>query len=158
MIEQGPALPGFQLLRFAGLSACLIVGLALTAASGKPAAVQGLPSGPHGPHGPPEQPISQRAGAGLDDPGGIDPIDAERRLRALNEMRQKAIVSDTNKLLQLANELNAEISGANSESLTPGQLRKIATIEKLAHSVKDKMSTPIGGVPAYRVPAPPMMR
>jgi hypothetical protein len=155
MIEQRPALPGFQLIRSAGLSVCLVVSLALTPASVMPAAAQRMPSGPHGPF---QQPTGQRSGGGLDDLGDNEPVDAARRLRALNEMRQKSIVSDTNKLLQLANELNAEIGDANSEALTPGQLHKLATIEKLAHSVKDKMSTPIVGVPAYRLPPPPMMR
>jgi hypothetical protein len=37
-------------------------------------------------------------------------------------------------------------------------LRKFATIEKLARSVKEKMSTPVGGLPAYQQPPPPMMR
>jgi len=60
-------------------------------------------------------------------------------------------------LLKLANELNAEIS-ANPEALTPDQLRKLATIEKLAHSVKEKMSTPVAGNPMYQPPTPPMMR
>ena len=58
-------------------------------------------------------------------------IDAARRFRALNDMRQKEIVSDTNKLLKLANELDAEVRKANSDSLTPEQLHKFAMIEKL---------------------------
>lgn len=72
----------------------------------------------------------------------IDPIQQERWQRGLNIERQKEMVSDTNKLLKLARELNTEISSSNSDSLTPAQLRKVAEIEKLAHSVKEKMKGP----------------
>jgi len=54
----------------------------------------------------------------------------------------------------LANELGSEISRDNPTELTSAQLRKVAEIEKLAHSVKDKMSTSVRGMPSY-VQAPP---
>lgn len=76
--------------------------------------------------------------------------DMEERLRAINRERQKALVSDTNKLLKLANELDSEVKGANPESLSPIQLRKLAEIEKLAHSVKDKMSYSVRGPSIYQ--------
>jgi hypothetical protein len=65
------------------------------------------------------------------------------------------MVADADKLLKLASELKAEIDSGNSESLTPTQLKKLETIEKLAHSVKDKMSTSVRGVPAS---PPPLIR
>src|SRR5215831_19032061 len=40
-----------------------------------------------------------------------------RQMNALNAERQKALVSDTEKLLKLAQELNAEIETENPESL-----------------------------------------
>jgi hypothetical protein len=113
---------------------------------------------PSGAHGPFSQPIGQRVGGGLDDMREGDPAESERRLRALNILRQKALVSDTKKLLQLANELNAEIGGADSESLTADQLRKLAAIEKLAHSVKEKMSTSVGRIREAPASLPPFMR
>lgn len=85
-----------------------------------------------------------------------DPL-AEKRLRALNAARQKALVADTDRLLKLANELNAEIAAANAGSLGPIQLRKLAEIEKLARSVKEKMSTsvrPSSPSFLYTVPTP----
>lgn len=82
-----------------------------------------------------------------------DPIIAAHQARALNLARQKSLVSDTNKLLQLARELNTEIAAANAESLTPIQERKLAEIEKLAHNVKDKMSDASVGAP----PVPQIM-
>ena len=64
------------------------------------------------------------------------------------------MVADTNKLLKLAGELNAELAGEHPESLNPDQLRKVAEIEKLAHSVKDKMSMSVKGIPVFE-PLPP---
>jgi len=86
------------------------------------------------------------------DPSGAPSLENERLLRALNADRQKSLVSDTNKLLRLVNELNAEIARANTGSLTPSQVRRVAEIEKLAHNVKEKMSTSVRGTPAFRAP------
>jgi len=69
-----------------------------------------------------------------------DPAERARQLRMYNAARQKAMVSDTNKLLKLARELDDEVSRTNPDSLTVAELRKVAEIEKLARSVKQKMS------------------
>ncbi len=82
-----------------------------------------------------------------------DPVMMERRLRALNMERQKEMVSDTNKLLKLARELNAEAVGQKSETLTPDQLHKIAEIEKLARNVKERMASGVGQ-PQTVIPPP----
>ena len=50
--------------------------------------------------------------------------------------------------------MNAELAGEHPESLNPDQLRKVAEIEKLAHSVKDKMSMSVKGIPVFE-PLPP---
>lgn len=75
--------------------------------------------------------------------GGFDSVNAERRMKMLNDERRKNIVSYSDKLFKLATELNNEIAHSNSGSLTPEQLRKIAEIEKLAHNVRDKMTMTI---------------
>jgi hypothetical protein len=68
------------------------------------------------------------------------------------------MVADANKLLKLARELNDEISAANRGTLTPDQLRKIAEIEKLARSVKERMTIGVGQPellappPVYNIP------
>jgi hypothetical protein len=98
------------------------------------------------------QPIGQRAGDSLDGVGPGDPLEEEKRLVALNAQRQKSLVSDTNKLVRLANELGSEISRDNPSELTPAQLHKVAEIEKLARSVKDKMSTSVRGTPSFLPP------
>lgn len=82
-----------------------------------------------------------------------DPIMMERRVRALNIERQKEMVSDTNKLLKLARELNEEVADQKSDALTPDQLRKIAEIEKLARNVKERMTSAVGG-PQSVIPPP----
>jgi len=83
-----------------------------------------------------------------------DPFQDEKRLRALNSARQKSMVSDTEKLLRLATELNVEIAGGNGATLTVAQLRKVAEIEKLARSIKDKMSTSVRGFSVYPAATP----
>jgi PBP1b-binding outer membrane lipoprotein LpoB len=82
----------------------------------------------------------------------VDPGMASRQMRALNVMRQKSMVSDTDKLLKLAQELNQEIETGNSTALTPVQLRKIGDIEKLARNVKQKMSISYSGGPSFDEP------
>ena len=62
------------------------------------------------------------------------------------------MVSDTNKLLKLARELNDEVAAKNAAALTPDQLHKIAEIEKLAHSVKEKMADGVGQPTQSAVP------
>ncbi len=72
--------------------------------------------------------------------GGFESAEAERRLKELNHERQNEMISDTNKLLKLATELNDEVAATKVETLTYDQLHRIAQIEKLAHSVREKMT------------------
>jgi hypothetical protein len=102
------------------------------------------------------QPIGQSIGGNWNDTPESDPVDNEKLLRALNADRQKSMVSDTDKLLRLVDHLNAEIAHSQPDALTPGELREVAQIEKLAHNVKDKMSTSVRGTAPFR--PPPMSR
>ena len=117
-------------------------------------AAQNAPGSQHGGLNSLPQPVGLPVN-GADIPSG-NTMQNDRLLRALNADRQKSLVSDTNKLLRLANELNAEIAGSNPETLTPSQLHKMAEIEKLAHNVKDKMSTSVRGTPAFQPPFNPV--
>lgn len=83
-------------------------------------------------------------------------VDPERRMRQLVAAKHKSIVSNTDKLLKLITELNAEIGSTNPASLTPDQLRKVAAIEKLARSVKDEMRTPVEVPPDLIDPSKPL--
>lgn len=89
--------------------------------------------------------------------GGESLLMYEKRMKALNVERQRSMVNDANKLLKLTTELNEEVNGAHPQPLNSDQLRMVAEIEKLAKSVRDKMSTPVRGsspmfIPPYPVP------
>lgn len=96
--------------------------------------------------------------AQMDAEGANDPfvtVLTERRLRALNTQRQKLIVADTDKLLELAKELNDEIAKSKTGAYTPAQLHKIAEIEKLARNVKTRMANGVNQperMPMMRIP------
>lgn len=79
----------------------------------------------------------------LNDPYG--PVEGEKRLRMINAERQKSMISDADKLLKLATELNQEIARSNAGDLSAAQLHKVAEIEKLAHNVRDKMVMSVRG-------------
>ena len=74
-----------------------------------------------------------------------DSVAQQIQLRQLNVALHKSMVSDTDKLLKLVTDLNAELSSTNPDSLTPDQLKKVAAIEKLARNVKDAMKTSVQG-------------
>jgi hypothetical protein len=74
-----------------------------------------------------------------------DPVAQQRQLLQFNAALNKSMVSDTNKLLKLVTDLNAELSSTNPDALTPAQLKKVAAIEKLARNVKDAMKTSVQG-------------
>lgn len=89
------------------------------------------------------------------DTGNVD-MEA-KRVQALNAARQKSLVSDTNKLVKLTAELNAQINNTHPASLTESQLRMVAEIEKLAHNIREKMCTPVTGLPRIGLPGPSLI-
>lgn len=101
-------------------------------------------SGQYGQHYPDQNgPFSQ-------DPNSPE----QKRIRALNAERQKSLVSDTEKLLRLAKELNVQLAQNDSGTMTAEQLRKVEEIGKLAKSVKEKMSFTAGGFPSLTIQPP----
>jgi hypothetical protein len=74
------------------------------------------------------------------------------RMHLLNTARQKALVSDAEKLLALARELNAGIGGDGNALSASQRMRMAADIEKLAHSIKEKMSYTEGSPTAPKAP------
>lgn len=67
----------------------------------------------------------------------------QKRLQYLNAERQKSMVAETNRLVKLAADLNAQINSGERTQLTPDQVRQLAEIEKLAHRIRDRMSTSV---------------
>jgi nitric oxide reductase activation protein len=63
--------------------------------------------------------------------------DAQARVR--NVERQKQLVADAEKLLDLANELKTDVDKSTKDTLSLDVIRKADEIEKLAHTVKEKM-------------------
>jgi len=75
--------------------------------------------------------------------------DQEARDRVIRDMakkasveRQAALKADTEKLMKLATELKQYVDKSNENVLSLDVLRKAEEIEKLAHSVKEKMKGP----------------
>ncbi len=56
-----------------------------------------------------------------------------------NIMRQKEIIDDTNRLLELAKQLKAAVDKSNKDQLSLSVVDTANEIEKLAKSVKEKM-------------------
>ena len=71
-------------------------------------------------------------------PAHTPTFEEQQYLRYL-ESRLKSMVSDADKLLKLAEELNRDSKTSNPASSSPDDIRALAEIEKLAHSVKWKM-------------------
>jgi hypothetical protein len=82
----------------------------------------------------------------------LDPVTEAKRMRALNADRHKSVVSDTEKLVKLARQLDAEVASNATDGLTAEEVQKLAAIEKLAHNVKSKMAQSFGGGPEFRPP------
>jgi hypothetical protein len=64
---------------------------------------------------------------------------AEEMAKARNEDRQKRLVTDTDKLLALATDLKAQMDQSSVDALSIDGRKKVEEIEKLAHSVKERM-------------------
>ena len=131
-----------RLVLRAALGVALVLGIPVTGLSGYPQFPSTTGNGKLGQHYP------DSTGQFGDDSNSPD----KKRIRMLNAERQKALISDTEKLLKLAKELNDEVTGSDSTSLSDAQLRKVAEIGKLAHSVKEKMSYSVGGFPGPNTP------
>ena len=114
-------------MRFKSLLPVILVFL-LTA--GLPSASQSNPL-----QFPQVPPLQQKPGR-EDDPR----IKMERDMaKKANQARQADLKRDTEKLLKLATELKESVDKTNESTLSVDVVKKAEEIEKLAHSVKDKM-------------------
>lgn len=66
-------------------------------------------------------------------------IQEAQRVKSMANSRQKRIVDDTAKLLQLATELKAAVDKTTKDQLSLDVIRKAEEIEKLARDVKQRM-------------------
>jgi hypothetical protein len=72
-----------------------------------------------------------------DDP--MAPRREEQQAQLRNSDRQKRLVADTEKLLSLATDLKAQVDKSTKDTLSLDVIKKADEIEKLAHSVKERM-------------------
>jgi hypothetical protein len=92
----------------------------------------------------------------IHDPSLTTPPDANQQMEmrdqqtkkqsfeAANAERKKQIADDSAKLLKLATDLKAEVDNTSKDTLSLNVIRKADQIEKLAHSVKEKMKLTVG--------------
>jgi hypothetical protein len=74
-----------------------------------------------------------------DEPDPLDAHRAEKQAKLQNDDRQKRLVADTDKLLLLATDLKAKVDKSTKDTLSLDVIKKADEIEKLAHSVKERM-------------------
>jgi hypothetical protein len=68
----------------------------------------------------------------------------EQNYEAANAERKRQIAEDSARLLKLANDLKAEVDKTNKDTLSLIVIHKAEEIERLAHSVKEKMKLTVG--------------
>jgi nitric oxide reductase activation protein len=92
----------------------------------------------------PVQPPPERGDIGIAPANGDEATDrlARDMAKRANQERAAAVRTDTEKLLKLAVELKASVDKSNEHVLSVDVIKKAEEIEKLAHSVKDKMKGP----------------
>ena len=79
------------------------------------------------------------ANPGFPEVPGLPPRMVAAQERARNNERQKKLMADTDKLLALATELHADVARTDKNILSVDVVRRADEIEKLAHSVKERM-------------------
>ncbi len=72
-------------------------------------------------------------------PNPLSAMQEAARVRAVADDRQKKLIDDTAKLLELATELKSEVDKSTKNQLSLEVVRKADEIEKLAHDVKQRM-------------------
>jgi hypothetical protein len=66
---------------------------------------------------------------------------------AANAQRKKEVSEDTTRLVKLANDLKAEIDSTDKDTLSVSAIKKAEAIEKLAKSLKQKMTVTVAAKP-----------
>ena len=62
-----------------------------------------------------------------------------KRFELMNVQRQKEMTSDTAKLIELAHQLKIQTDKGTPDTLSTLDIRKAELIEKLAHTIQNKM-------------------
>lgn len=124
-----------KLLRVAMMGAVLVTASTVRVSGG-----QMFPQPTPGQQGRPQSPgMPPKSGIGNDEPSPLDPHRAEQQEKLRNTDRQKRLVADTEKLLALATDLKQQVDKSTKDTLSVDVIKKADEIEKLAHSVKERM-------------------
>ena len=125
---------GMRILRVTAMGVVLTMAGAVSISGG-----QMIPPQPGGGHQ--QIPGLPKPGLGTNpaDPDPVDPARAEQQAKLRNDDRQKRLVADTDKLLSLATDLKAQVDKSTKNTLSLDVIKKADEIEKLAHSVKERM-------------------
>jgi hypothetical protein len=86
--------------------------------------------------------MPQKPGIGIDPTDDSNPMTAHRadqQEKLRNTDRQKRLVADTDKLLELATDLKQQVDKTTKDTMSVDVIKKAEEIEKLAHSVKERM-------------------
>ena len=94
------------------------------------------PASPQNDARPPAASVPQKPDAAAK----TDDAAAQKPLTPADE-RQAQLVADTNKLYQLAQELQAEVGKSTKNTLSLAVVKKAAEVEKLAKSLKERMKS-----------------
>ena len=87
-----------------------------------------------------QQTLGLPSNTGRDVPGeAVNPRMEEQMAKTRNSDRQKRLVADTEKLLALATDLKQKVGKTDKNLLSVDVIKKADEIEKLAHSVKERM-------------------
>jgi len=124
-------------MRITMRGSAVVIALAAFAVSASPGPQQIQPQG-----GPDRSLVNPAANPVPDANSRMDMHDKENRDRAykaLNLERSKQIANDSARLLKLATDLKAEVDKTTKDELSISVIRKADEIEKLAHSVREKM-------------------
>lgn len=100
--------------------------------------VSPLPALAQRPSAPPPPPDMTRPPFPSDDDEARNKAERDMAKKA-NRERQAAIQRDTDKLLELATQLKENVDKSTENTLSMDVVKKAEEIEKLAHSVKEKM-------------------
>lgn len=72
------------------------------------------------------------------------PVEKQQPLDPKVQQQQKQLADDTAKLLELANELKADMDKTTKDTLSLAVVKKAEQVEKLAHKVREEMKASIG--------------
>jgi hypothetical protein len=123
-----------RILRIALIGMVLVMAGSVRVSGGQISAQQPLPG-----RQTPGTPQKPGLGNTPDDSSPLDAGRAEKQEKLRNDDRQKRLVADTDKLLALATDLKQQVDKTDKEILSVDVIKKADEIEKLAHSVKERM-------------------